>query len=56
MTDEELKALVASLAVSQAKTDAQLAQTDAQLARTDAKLDRSDHGAESLPVRAPKVG
>jgi len=33
MTDDELKALVASLAVSQAKTDA-------QLARTDAKLDR----------------
>ena len=33
MTDEELKALVASLAVSQAKTDAQLAQTDAQTAR-----------------------
>jgi hypothetical protein len=54
MTDQELKDLVASLAVGQAKsdqkisaladssakTDAQLAKTDAQLAKTDAKLDR----------------
>jgi len=47
MTDDELKALVASLAVAQdrtdaqqARTDAQLAETDAQLAKTDAKLDR----------------
>lgn len=54
MTDDELKALVASLAVSQkelteqqkrtdeqlAKTDAQLAKTDAQLAKTSQKLDR----------------
>ncbi len=42
MTDEELKALVADLAVAQARTDAQLARTDAQLARTDAKLARTD--------------
>lgn len=40
MTDQELKDIVASLAVGQAKTDAQLAKTDAQLAKTDAKLDR----------------
>lgn len=54
MTDQELRELVASLAVShlridakldrlaesQTRTDAQLAQTDAQLAKTDAKLDR----------------
>lgn len=54
MTDDELKALVASLAVGQkelteqqkrtdkqlAKTDAQLAKTDAQLAKTSQKLDR----------------
>ena len=56
MTDQELKDLVASLAVGQAKTDAQLANTDAKLDRltsslaswfdigastkTDAKLDR----------------
>ena len=40
MTDDELKALVAGLAVAQDRTDAQLAKTDAQLAKTDAKLDR----------------
>ncbi|MCY4278218.1 MAG: hypothetical protein OXE81_10355 [Gammaproteobacteria bacterium] len=56
MTDDELKALVAGLAVAQdrtealvaeiaaqqAKTDAQLARTDAQLAETDAQLARTD--------------
>jgi hypothetical protein len=54
MTDQELKDLVASLAVAQAKTDAQMAKTDAgfeklqtaqaktdaQMAKTDAKLDK----------------
>lgn len=54
MTDDELKALVARIAVSQDRTDEQLKalaarvdkiaaaqdRTDAQLARTDAKLDR----------------
>ena len=45
MTDDELKALVAGLAVAQDRTDAQLARTDAQLAenaaqqaKTEAKL------------------
>ena len=47
MTDKELKALVAGLAVAQDRTDAQLAEnaaqqakTDAQLAKTGAKIDR----------------
>ncbi len=40
MTDQELKDLVASLAASQDRTDAQMAKTDAQMAKTDAKLDR----------------
>lgn len=40
MTDQELRDLVASLAVNSAKTDAQLAQTDAKLAATSAKIDR----------------
>jgi hypothetical protein len=47
MTDQELKNLVASLSISQAKTDAQMAKTDAkmqetseQMAKTDAKLER----------------
>lgn len=38
MTDQELKDLVASLAVAQAKTDAQIADTGAQMAATDKKL------------------
>ena len=47
MTDDELKQLVASLAIGQhelteqqKKTDAQLAKTDAQLEKTSRKLDR----------------
>ena len=40
MTDDELKQLVASLAVAQKKTDEQLAKTDAQLAKTGAKIDK----------------
>jgi hypothetical protein len=38
MTDPELTALFATVAINQAKTDAQLAKTDAQLAATDAQL------------------
>jgi len=40
MTDDELKKLVAGLAIAQAKTDAQIAKTDAQLAKTGAKIDK----------------
>lgn len=40
MTDDELKAMVAGLAVSQAKKDEQLAKTDAQLAKTDKKIEK----------------
>ena len=40
MTDEELKALVASLAVSQKETDEQMKRTDEQMKRTDEKLER----------------
>lgn len=40
MTDQELREMLAELAQSQAKTDAQLAKTDAQLAKTDTKLDK----------------
>jgi hypothetical protein len=48
MTDQELKDLVASLAVGAAKTDAQLAKTDAQLAKTDAQLARTDAKLDRL--------
>ena len=40
MTDNELKELVASLAVSHAKTDVKFAATEAQMARTNATLER----------------
>jgi hypothetical protein len=42
MTDEELREIVANLALSQVKTDEQLAKTDAQLAKTDAQLAKTD--------------
>ena len=40
MTDDELKALVANLAVAQDRTDAQMAANAVQMAKTDAKLNR----------------
>ncbi|MCY4200901.1 MAG: hypothetical protein OXF31_14005 [Gammaproteobacteria bacterium] len=70
MTDDELKALVAGLAVAQdrtealvaeiaaqqAKTDAQLAETDAQLARTDAQLAGTDAKLDRLAAMYGGVG
>jgi len=40
MTDEELKALVASLAIKSDKLDEQMKRTDEQMKRTDEKLER----------------
>ena len=40
MTEQDLRELIAGLALAQQKTDEQLAETDAQLARTDARLNR----------------
>ena len=40
MTDDELKALVASLAIAQKATDEQMKRTDEQMKRTDEKLER----------------
>ena len=42
MTDEELKELVASLAVAQKETDRQLKETDRQLKETDRQLKETD--------------
>ena len=42
MTDQELRDLVASLAISQAKTDEQLKKTDEQLKKTDEQLKKSE--------------
>ncbi|SMN01792.1 hypothetical protein SPONL_95 [uncultured Candidatus Thioglobus sp.] len=42
MTDQELKDLVASLAINSAKADARLEKADARLAKTDAQLAETD--------------
>jgi hypothetical protein len=42
MSDNDLRALLASLIEGQKRTDEQLAKTDAQLARTDAQLAKTD--------------
>ncbi|MDC9728316.1 MAG: hypothetical protein PSN04_03170 [Methyloprofundus sp.] len=42
MTDDELKALVASLAVESKKTDEQMKRTDEQMKRTDEQMKRTD--------------
>ncbi len=42
MTDQELKDLVASLAISQAKTDEQMKKTDEQMKRTDEQVKRNE--------------
>jgi hypothetical protein len=46
ITTQELKDMIAGLAISSAKTDAQLAKTDAQLAKTDAQLAKSSQEFE----------
>ena len=56
MTDDELKALVASLAVAQDRTDAQLAKTAAQLAKTDAQLAKTDAKLDRLAEMYGGVG
>ena len=48
MTDQELKDLVASLALAQRKTDEQLVKTDAQLAKTDARQAKTEATVEKL--------
>lgn len=40
MTDDELKALVASIAIDQKKTDEQMSRTDEKMSRTDEKINR----------------
>ena len=42
MTDDELKALVASIAVAQKVTDAQIKATDAQIKATGEQMKRND--------------
>jgi len=54
MTDNELRELVASLAIAQKKTDAQLVKTDAQLAKTDAQLAEFQKKSEARFERLEK--
>jgi hypothetical protein len=55
MTDQELKDLVASLAVAQAKTDAQLAKTDAQLEKLGRRVDEVCARVDSVCARVDSV-
>ncbi len=63
MTDEELKALVASLAIAQQKTDIQISElveqqkkTDVQLAKTDAQLAKTDAKVNKVADLVGKIG
>jgi hypothetical protein len=48
MTDQELKELVASLAVKSDRLDAQMQRTDEQMKRTDEQMKRSDEKLEKM--------
>jgi len=63
MTDDELKALVASLAVgnkelreSQRQTDEQMKRTDEQIKRTDEQMKRTDEQLKRTDVKLERVG
>ena len=55
MTDDELKALVASLAVSQAELTTQQKRTDEQLAKTDAQLAKTDAQLAKLSAKVDRI-
>jgi len=55
MTDNELKELVAGLAVAQAKTEAQSIKTEAQFARTEAQMARTDKKLERIGIRMGSI-
>jgi hypothetical protein len=55
MTDQELKDLVAGLAVAQAKTDAQMAKTDAQLAKNSEEIKAMMRRVDSVCARIDSV-
>ena len=56
MTDDELKALVAGLAVAQKATDEQMKRTDEQMKRTDEQLKRTDEKLERIGVNLGNIG
>jgi len=51
MTDQELKDLVASLAVAQAETDKQLKETAEQMKETDRQLKETDRKLKSIGIQ-----
>lgn len=55
MTDEELKELVASLAISQSKTDEQMRKTDEQMRKTDDKISRLEKQVEKMARKVDRV-
>ena len=59
MTDQELKDLVAGLAISQAKTDAQMARTDAKLEKmikeSDARFEKTEAQMARTDARIEKM-
>ena len=56
MTDQELKDLVASLAISQQETDKQMKETDKQMKETDKKLQRLSEQSEDTKKTLKNVG
>ena len=56
MTNDELKHLVASLAVSQKETDAQMKATDAQMKATDAQLKATDKKLDKVARMLGGIG
>ncbi len=56
MTDQELKDLVASLAVESKKTDEQLQRTDEQLQKTDKQLQKTIEQSEDTKKTLKNVG
>ena len=56
MTDKELKDLVASLSVSQAKTDEQMRKTDEQMRKTDEQMRKTDEQMKETSRKLNKLG
>jgi hypothetical protein len=56
MTDQELKDLVASLAIAQQKTDEQFKKTDEQMKRTDEQLKKTDEKLNRIAKMVGAIG
>jgi peptidoglycan hydrolase CwlO-like protein len=56
MTDEELKELVASLAIAQKKTDEQMNRTEQQMRHTDEKIAQLQESIKETNASLKRVG